>query len=353
MSNFQKDKIFLGLMSGTSLDGLDMAFCSFQKNDSGYSFKILYSETIEYENNITSLLKNAHQLNGCELVNADRFYGYYLGKEIKKIVEKTKIVPDYIASHGHTIFHNPKQKYTFQLGHGPSIAAECGFPVIYDFRSLDVALGGQGAPLVPIGDKYLFSEYLACVNLGGFSNVSFEKEGKRVAFDICPVNFVANILAQRENIPYDKNGEIGKQGSIIDNLLTKLLNLDYHKSLPPKSLGREWVELNFTLFLNFEEYSTKDLLRTLYEYIAIQIVKDIPFNKGKILFTGGGAKNLYLMQLIQNKASWEVVIPDNQIIDYKESLIFAFMAFLKIEGKNNCLKDVTGASRDCITGSLI
>lgn len=349
----KQNLIFLGLMSGTSLDGLDMAYCSFENNKSHYSFQLIYAETIEYDAATKEMLQQAPFLSGLELIKADRIYGHYLGQAIRSLIDKTHIVPDYVASHGHTIFHLPNERMTFQIGHGPSIAAECNIPTIFDFRSLDVALKGQGAPLVPIGDQLLFGNFQACVNLGGFSNVSFEQQGKRIAFDICPVNFVANLLAQRENKPFDKNGELGKQGKLLPDLLEKFINLEYHHTPPPKSLGREWVESSFLpLFIN-DSIATKDLLRTLYEYIAQQIIHDIPFNDGAVLFTGGGSKNTFLMQLIQEKASWKTIIPDSSIIDYKEAIIFAFMAYLKIIGQNNCLSSVTGAIRNSISGSIV
>ncbi|MDD4847268.1 MAG: anhydro-N-acetylmuramic acid kinase [Bacteroidales bacterium] len=354
LQNIQENRlpIFLGLMSGTSLDGLDMAFCTFTKKDANYSFQLLYAETLEYDSTIKKMLQQAPLLSGLELIKADRIYGHYLGKAINSLIKKTHIKPDYVASHGHTVFHVPHEKFTFQMGHGPSIAAECGLPVIFDFRSLDVALDGQGAPLVPIGDQSLFGDYQACVNMGGFSNVSYEQNGSRVAFDICPVNFVANFLAQKTLQPFDKDGLLGKQGVVLPHLLEKFLLLPYHQTPPPKSLGREWVETNFfPIFLNSEN-QIPDLLRTLYEYIAQQIIRDIPFKNGKVLFTGGGVKNRFLMQLIQDKASWEVVIPDYSIIDYKEAIIFAFMAFLKINHQKNCLSSVTGATCNCSAGSI-
>lgn len=345
--------IVLGLMSGTSLDGLDMAYCRFQEDNGRFLFQIIHSETIDYECDIKNKLQSAHLLSGLDLIRLDRHYGHYLGEKIKENIQKTNIRPDIVASHGHTIFHVPSEKMTLQIGHGASIAATCGLPVIFDFRSLDVALGGQGAPLVPIGDQLLFPDFQACVNLGGFSNVSFDDHGKRIAFDICPVNFVTNYLAQRENLSFDENGDIGKSGTIIDTLVQKLQSFSYHQQQPPKSLGREWVEANIFPLLNDTEYSTKDLLRSFYEYISQQIVADIPFSTGNVLFTGGGVKNQFLMQLIRNKAPWKVVVPETQLIDFKEALIFAFMAYLKVNGKNNCLSHVTGADRDSSTGIIV
>lgn len=343
--------IFLGLMSGTSLDGLDVVFCSFHETNNGYGYRILYAETLKYEENIRRMLSDAHLLNGLDLIRADRKFGHYVGKIVKELSEKVRIKPDMVASHGHTVFHLPNEQLTLQIGHGPSIAAECGFPVMFDFRSLDVALGGQGAPLVPIGDKLLFGRYDACLNLGGFANVSMEREGKRIAWDICPANFVANHIVQSVGMEFDRDGAWGASGTIIPELLEKMESLEYYRLSAPKSLGREWVESCF-LKLLIPANTSANILRSYYEHIANRIVADINLEKGSVLCSGGGVKNHFLMRLIAEKATWNVVVPDKETIDFKEALIFAFLAFLKWNGKPNCLASVTGATRDNLSGSL-
>jgi anhydro-N-acetylmuramic acid kinase len=187
----------IGLMSGTSMDGLDIAFCVFSKANNNWEYSIEYAETVRYPENVLRNLVSMHSFSTFDFLLADRSYGRFIGEAVKSFCEKNNVKPDYISSHGHTIFHQTDKKITYQTGHGPSIFAVTGMPVIYDFRVLDVALGGQGAPLVPIGDQLLFSEFDFCINLGGISNISFDKDGKRIAFDISPCNILLNELASR------------------------------------------------------------------------------------------------------------------------------------------------------------
>ncbi|MCL2042199.1 MAG: anhydro-N-acetylmuramic acid kinase [Bacteroidales bacterium] len=341
--------IYLGLMSGTSLDGLDAVFCTFRESD----YEIIFGTTLEYDAETRNMLQRAPFVSGEELIFYDRQYGHYLGRKVNELIAQSGITPDIVASHGHTVFHAPEKRFSFQMGHGASIAAECNLPVMYDFRSLDVALGGHGAPLVPIGDKLLFPQFDACLNLGGFANVSLERDGKRIAWDICPVNFIANHLASLKGSHYDRDGLIGERGVIQKNLFDKLESLDYYQKKYPKSLAREWVEGNMAFLLSDLEYSVEDSLRSFYEHVAQRIVTDINFTSGKVLCTGGGAKNRFLMQCIREKAPWEVVIPEDELVDFKEALIFAFLCFLKQSGKPNCLASVTGASRDSLAGSVV
>ena len=346
--------IYLGLMSGTSLDGLDAVFCTFHPQGTGYGYEILFGTTVEYDDEIREMLQNAPFVSGEQLIFYDRKYGHHLGKKVNELIALSGITPDIIASHGHTVFHAPDRKFTFQMGHGAAIAAECNLPVMNDFRSLDVALGGHGAPLVPIGDKLLFPQFDACLNLGGFANVSLERDGKRIAWDISPVNFIANHLASLKGKAYDHDGLTGAAGAVQKSLLDKLESLDYYRKKYPKSLGREWVESNMDFLLSGGDgYSIEDTLRTFYEHVALRITNDINLKSGKVLCTGGGAKNRFLMQCIQEKAQWEVVIPEDELIDFKEALIFAFLCFLKQTGKPNCLASVTGASRDSLSGSVL
>jgi anhydro-N-acetylmuramic acid kinase len=346
--------IYLGLMSGTSLDGLDAVFCTFKTKGSGYKYDILFGKTLEYDVSIRNMLQRAPLASGIELIEYDRKFGHYLGKCANKMIALSGIKPDVIASHGHTVFHRPENGFTFQLGHGAAIAAECGLPVMYDFRSMDVALGGQGAPLVPIGDKLLFPDFAACLNMGGFANVSMDQENRRIAWDICPVNFVANHLAALAGYDFDCNGFLGKKGTTIISLLEKLENLDFYRKISPKSLGREWVENEvFPLLFNEDHHAVSDLLRTFYEHISLRIASDINLSNSNVLCTGGGVKNHFLMQLIRSKTDWNAVVSEETLIDFKEALIFAFLAFLKRSGKSNCLASVTGASRDSSCGSII
>lgn len=345
--------IILGLMSGTSMDGLDAVFCSFHPRGKGYDYVIHYGTTLPYDEDILDMLRRAPYADGYELIRIDRKYGHYIGKRVNELIRQIEILPDVVASHGHTIFHNPADGLTLQIGHGPAISAECNLPVMYDFRSLDVALGGQGAPLVPIGDQLLFSQYDACLNLGGFANVSIEKGEQRIAWDISPANYISNHLVRSKGLLFDPDGSIGATGATIPELLKSMESLEYYQRPFPKSLGREWCEQYLLPLIESSGYSLEDVLHTYYEHVSTRIVSDITIGKGKVLCTGGGVKNRYLMELIRQKSGWEVVIPNNEIVDFKEALIFAFLCFLKQSGQPNCLSSVTGASRDNLSGSLV
>ncbi len=340
-------------MSGTSLDGVDIAACELRQNGKAWSYKIIEAETVGYPADIYQLLKSSQKLTGFELAQLNVYYGRFLGQAVKSFIRNTGFAPEYIASHGYTVFHRPKMGVTLQIGSGAEIAAVTGIKTICDFRTNDVALGGEGAPLVPIGDKLLFGNYAACLNLGGFSNISFVGEqGRREAFDICPVNFVLNHFAKKTGEPFDKNGELGRSGQVIANLLKSLNNIEYYSAKPPKSLGREFVEDNvFPLFDG--KVSACDALRTFYEHIAIQISGNIGrYKNSKVLVTGGGAHNGFLIELLKMQTDAEIVVPPQNIVDYKEALIFAFLGLLRLNGIPNCLSSATGAERDCVGGAV-
>ena len=223
----------IGMMSGTSLDGLDIAAVEFSYNDTKWSFKLKEAETIPYTDELKKRLETAHTLSGIELTNLNAEYGIFLGEQATKFIEQTKFAADLIASHGHTVFHQPENGFTLQIGSGAHLAAKSNCLTICDFRTGDVVLGGQGAPLVPIGDSLLFSEYDYCLNLGGFANISYDKNGVRLAFDNCPVNIVLNPLAEKFGLPYDKNGDLGRKGKVNESLLNKLNALTYYQQQPP------------------------------------------------------------------------------------------------------------------------
>lgn len=338
-------------MSGTSLDGLDLVYVKINASEK-YSFEILKSETVSYSKEWKSALKDGFHLSGEKLVKLDADYGIHLGNIISKFISENNISEiDFIASHGHTIFHNPAEKYTLQIGNGPQITAINGIKTICDFRVQDVALGGQGAPLVPIGDELLFSEYDYCLNLGGFSNISFRKNQQRIAFDICPVNIVLNHYVAAINLEYDDKGTIASSGKINNDLLNDLNSLQFYADSKPKSLGYEYVAETIFPMIDKRNLSLKDILKTFVEHIAIQISKKIASDSEKtMLVTGGGAFNTFLMERLQSHTKTQLIIPDETIINYKEALVFALLGLLKDEGKNNCLKSVTGASKDHSSG---
>lgn len=341
----------IGLMSGTSLDGLDICLAEFEKQDK-WSFQILKAETIPYDEDWENKLRHSIHLSAEDLLELNSEYGFYLGRQVKEFIHKHQLENiNLIASHGHTIFHQPNRKFTLQIGDGRAIKLETGLPVIYDFRSQDVLMKGNGAPLVPIGDELLFSEYNACLNLGGFSNISLQSDGKRIAFDIAPVNIVLNHLAQHINKSFDENGELAQKGKINETLLNDLNALDFYQNSHPKSLGIEWCHEH--IFPALKNIEILDALATFTEHTAQQIANVINKNNIKnILITGGGAYNSFLIEKIRSKTQAEVIIPKKEIIDYKEALIFAFMGVLKLNNEVNVLSSATGSSSDHSSGAI-
>lgn len=346
-----KAHLVVGLMSGTSLDGLDIALVSF-RYDRGWQYEVKKSQAVAYGESLKKALSEAIGFSGLELKKLDVQYGEWLGDQVSLFLNDCPDRPELIVSHGHTIFHQPEAGITLQIGDGYRLMAKTGIKTICDLRSLDVALGGQGAPLVPIGDKMLFPQYNFCLNLGGFSNIS--TDGRRIAYDICPVNTVLNFLAEKLGHPYDKNGSIARSGKPLDSLLALLNNLPYYKLNPPKSLGIEWVNSEILPLLN--SHDVADLMHTYCLHIAQQIsAAIIPSNaERQMLVTGGGTKNTFLMEMIKkelgNKA--KVVIPDHQTVDFKEAIIFGFLGLLRMLGEVNTLRSVTGASADS-SGGLV
>ena len=343
----------IGLMSGTSLDGLDICLAKFEKQNSVWKFQILKAETISYSKNLEDQLRNSIHLSSEKLLELHSEYGFYLGKEVKNFISRHAIENiDVISSHGHTVFHQPQKKFTLQIGDGRAIKLETNLPIVYDFRSQDVLMGGNGAPLVPIGDELLFSEYDACLNLGGFSNISLKLNNKRIAFDIAPVNIILNKIAEKFGQKFDKNGDLAREGKINTELLNKLNSLEFYSQSHPKSLGIEWCNEN--IFPLFESLDSKDVLATFTEHSAKQISKVINQHQlRKVLFTGGGTYNSYLVEKIKEKTNSEIIIPDKKIIDFKEALIFAFMGVLRINKEVNVLSSATGSTSDHSSGIIV
>ncbi|WP_431167690.1 anhydro-N-acetylmuramic acid kinase [Tenacibaculum halocynthiae] len=341
----------IGLMSGTSLDGIDLVYVEFKKSNF-QEFEILFSETISYSKIWRKRLEEAISFSKEKLIELDVLYGNFLGKVIKKFIQEKGIEKiDFIASHGHTILHQPDKGFTLQIGNGQIIANVTQQKVICDFRSQDVGYGGQGAPLVPIGDKLLFSNYEYCVNLGGFANVSFEKQNKRLAFDICPVNIVLNYYTRKIGLEYDDGGQLASKGLINKELLEALNNLPFYKIVPPKSLGLEWVKEFVFPLIDKKEKDIPSILRTFIEHVAIQI-GSIVKESSQTLYTGGGVFNAFLIEQIKFYTNQRVVLPKKELVDYKEALIFAFLGLLRVENQVNCLASVTGAAKDHSSGEI-
>jgi len=347
-----KELVILGVMSGTSLDGLDFALCKYYFNNDKYSCDVIKTGFYEYPEQIKMELIQAVHDSSFNFVRLHKRFGRVIGRQAN-IFLKDSIKPDFIASHGHTVFHRPDIKLTFQIGDAASIAAETSCSVISDFRNLDTALSGQGAPLVPIGDKLLFSEYDFCINLGGFANISFDRNNKRIAYDICPVNFILNAFSKELGSAFDKNGESGKHGMINTDLLNELKIIPYYSQEPPKSLGREYVEEYFDPIFKKYKIPVQDKMRTLYKHIATQICNSVSFDSGKrVLLTGGGAHNNFLVSEIMKLSKNEIIIPNKEIIDFKEAIIFGFLGFLRVLEKVNTLSSVTGSLTDSVGGSV-
>lgn len=355
MENFgalNRPFVVLGLMSGTSLDGLDIAACRFEWDHSllKWNHQIISADTIPYNAQWQSRLQHATSISAVDFVQLHAEYGLYLGEQVNAFVNKHQLTVDAIASHGHTIFHEPHKHIHFQIGNGAYIAAKTGLVTVSDFRTQDIALGGQGAPLVPIGDQLLFSDVNACLNLGGFANISFDVDGNRMAFDVAPCNIVLNRLAQQFDMPYDEDGKLARSGSFIPAFFEALNQLEYYQLASPKSLGYEWVEKHIVPIIEQQAAPTVDVLHTFCVHVAHQLALSIP--KGNsVLATGGGVFNGFLLGQIKERVPG-LIIPDVNTIQFKEALIFAFLGLLKLRGEINVLKSVTGSSINHCSGAV-
>lgn len=345
---------FIGLMSGTSLDGLDICAVNFIENNHQWSFKIIQADTIQYPISLKEKLKHATKLPTEKLLKLDIELGAYMGDNCRDFINKHQLDIDMIGSHGHTIFHQPENRFTWQIGSGYEIAHTTLTPVVFDFRSKDVSLNGQGAPLVPIGDHYLFSEYDVCINLGGIANLSYQENGIRKAFDICPFNMGFNFLANQLGLEYDDKGTIAKSGQLNSILLQQLNQLDFYKQSAPKSLGYEWFETEVLPLLSQSQISISDRLYTYAHHLA-QIMGEFLKNQQAkhILLTGGGAYNEFFVELLEKYSGIKIKLPLAEIIDFKEAMIFAFLAVLRSQNKINVLSSVTGAQKDSSSGQIV
>ncbi|WP_394749988.1 anhydro-N-acetylmuramic acid kinase [Spongiimicrobium salis] len=346
----------IGLMSGTSLDGLDMVYCHIWQSAGQWEFEILQHQSIDYSAEMRAQLKDTIHLPADTLLQMHNTYGSWLGEKTKAFIENQRLTVDFIASHGHTTHHQPENGLTYQIGSGQHLANASGHTVVCDFRSNDVALGGQGAPLVPIGDTLLFGEYDFCLNLGGISNVSFDQYGKRVAFDIGLANMVLNHITQKIGLTYDAGGEMAKKGKLLPSLLRALNALEYYQLPFPKSTGYEWFLEEVVPLVDATEASVEDLLHTCIHHNCEQIAQQLQRYKtrkeNRLWVTGGGALNHFFIATLQEKLgdTIQVVVPSSELIEFKEALVFALMGVLRIEREINVLSSVTGAKRDSSSG---
>jgi anhydro-N-acetylmuramic acid kinase len=339
----------IGLMSGTSLDGVDIALCRFSGNP--LKFELIRGHTFPYPCGIKSQLADTETLSGSALNTLHIELGRLYGNMIKNFINTFSIKQiDLVASHGHTVFHEPNKNITLQIGHPAYIAIISGLPTVADFRSADVFLRGQGAPLVPIGDRDLFAQYSNRLNIGGFANISYEKNKETIAFDICPANIPLNLLSEKIGYSYDDEGLLAASGQIDQLLLEELNNIAYYKQSPPKSLGREFFNQQYWPIITRSENTTVNKLRTITEHIGQQISNS--FSKGNVLITGGGVHNKFLIERINALSNNQIIIPNDEIIDFKEALVFAYLGYLRINHKNNTLSSVTGAQKSHSSGAV-
>ena len=355
----------LGLMSGSSLDGLDIAFVEFEEKAGKWTFSILESECVSYSSEFEQRLSSAPLLSAVEFMQLHAEYGHLLGNAVNQFIQEKGLgyKVSLICSHGHTVFHEPG-KFTTQIGDGAAIAAVTGLPVVTDLRSMDVALGGQGAPIVPIGEKLLFNEHALFLNIGGIANISHHQHSMHRAFDVCPANKVLNMLSMHVNKKFDQDGELASSGIVHEALLNELNQLSYYKLPFPKSLANEFgTDIIYPLILSYG-LNINDSLATYVEHIAIQI-KDAVVNlkigsldndaESTLVVTGGGAFNAYLVSRIQfylSEHGIAVEVPSKGIIEYKEAIIMALLGVLRWREEDTVLSSVTGSSRNSIGGAL-
>lgn len=356
-------------MSGSSLDGLDIAYTYFQETGGQWSFEIMHADCFPYRKELIEQLKNATSLSAAEyqLLHAD--YGHYLGEQVNRFINAYELdhKVDLVASHGHTTFHMPEKRMTAQLGDGAAIAAITGLPVVSDLRAMDIAFGGQGAPIVPIGEKLLLHEYDLLLNLGGIANISAKSESGYIAFDVCAANRVLNLLANQLGYEYDEDGLIAINGKLNESLLKDLNRLEYYYAPYPKSLSNDFGTNMVYPLIHKYDIQTEDALNTYVEHICYQIKSSISailqnlngqrstINAQRLLATGGGALNAYLTRRLKemvNDLGIEVIMPDNNLINFKEAIIMSLIGVLRWREEYNVLASVTGAKRNTIGGAL-
>ena len=340
----------IGVMSGSSLDGLDICYCDYKYAESKWQFQNLKGETIPFPKDIYSQLINVGDFSGRKLTELDVRLGIWIGQMIRAFCRRHQYQPHVIGSHGHTVFHDPKGGYSIQIGSGQAIASFAKIPTINDFRSKDVLLGGTGAPLVPIGDKHLFSDYDVCINLGGIANLTINCEGATRAFDVVPCNQILNKIANRMGLAFDEDGKMASSGGVLKSWYGSLRTPYFYQKKGPKSISNEWVEQEVLSKLPKQE-NPQDLAFTFCKFVGDQIAESLSetvFNT--VLLSGGGVHNKTLIRAIERALGVKVVIPKTEIINFKEALIFSFMAVLKLRKEVNVLKSVTGALKNSSSG---
>lgn len=341
----------IGAMSGSSLDGIDVACCSFARTPAGWTGRVETARTVPFTAVMRDRLEAASGAPGIELARLHADMGRAIGEACRELLAKAPA--ELIASHGHTVFHQPAAGFTLQVGCGATIAAITGLPVVCDLRTKDVALGGQGAPLVPLGEKHLFPAHRTFLNLGGISNIAHHTAERVVGYDVGPCNQALNGLAAEAGAPYDAGGAMARSGQLLPELLARLDALPFYEQAPPRSLGREWYEVHMRPLLTDRTYALNDRLRTAVEHCAGMIARELR-NVGAqgCLVTGGGAHNTLLIERIRELSALAIELPSIELIDNKEAFIFAFLGMLRVLGEPTALASVTGARQDSVGGAL-
>lgn len=340
----------LGAMSGSSLDGLDLALCELQFSRGRWLYRILRARTVHFTADLRARLATAMEASAVEHARLDADLGTFIGQACRRFLKRDRV--EVIGSHGHTIFHQPALGFSTQIGSGARIAAIAGAPVACDFRNTDVAHGGQGAPLVPLAESLLFPEHKAFLNIGGICNVSIHQGKKVFGFDACIGNQALNHLANEVGADFDRDGRMARSGKVRSALLEQLNGLPFHSADPPKSLGREWFVESVLPLINEPRIPLEDRLRTVTEHIAMQVAAALPTGAPTVLVTGGGARNRFLLERIAAHAKPLVEVPEPVVIDFKEALAFSLLAVLRLRGEPTALASVTGAKRDSCGGAI-
>jgi anhydro-N-acetylmuramic acid kinase len=347
------------MMSGTSMDGIDLAHVTLTETEGGkWDYQINAAKTIDYSETWRIRLSKLRLQPSLIFHKTDRYYGQYIGQLINEFIEENNLEVDLIASHGHTVFHQPENNITAQVGDGNAIAAVTGIPTVANFRAMDVVKQGQGAPLVGLADELLFNEFAYCLNIGGFANISANVNGERISYDICPANIILNRIAREFGQDYDEDGKIAESGQIDYDLLAQLNEIEFYHQSGPKSLGREWINKNFWYHVRESGASKEDKMKTMVDHIALQIANQIEHladgdpSVSRVFTTGGGAFNTVLIDHLKTHTEAEVVIPEEKVVEYKEALAFALLGVLRVENKVNINAAATGATSDSIAGGL-
>lgn len=354
ISQKQSNFLIIGAMSGTSLDGLDLVATRFDLDQGSWRFEILLAKTFSYPTILVDQLRVAIDCVDEQVESLDHALGQFIGRTVKLFAQNLNGKVDFVASHGHTVLHRPELGYTLQIGNGQIISDICGLPVINNFRENDVKLGGQGAPLVPIGDRDLFGEFDLCLNLGGIANISQKRGEEMLAYDICPFNMALNELSGQLGLAYDDKGRLASEGIVDADLLESLNDISYLTREYPKSLGLEDYRALWLPLIVASSAPLKDKMCTFTEHTAMQVAKVLEGSdvSKKVLITGGGTFHQYFLSRLEQLAKPKICIPEEPIINFKEGLVFAYLGLLRYLGKPNCLRSVTGADKDNAGGDL-